>query len=375
VYTLITSRAQILVWDFHPPWLGLRTMLFDGVNPYGDEVTLAIQKQMLGRPAHPDEDQFAFVYPMQVIVLIGPLALLPLPVAQALWLSLLMTSLLIFIVFAPRAVGWHPPTWLLALTALLTLGLYSNVWALILGQISIVVAALVALAWWGLQTERWQLAGICLALVTVKPQMIFLLVPALLIWAIYQSHWQLIIAFAVTLGVMTVLPLPWLPNWPLEWLAAVNRYAGYTVWDPPLIMLTGSVWLAGTVAVLLLAWTVRSWWHAPQRQGTASDWALSMLIVISALIAPRTTHVYQLMLLLPLFFVFTRIPKNGAIAAVEIGLLVGFWLIDFALLPPTNTLQHRFWQHQLINPILPVGLTLVLLAISPGLTRARSETG
>jgi len=92
MYTMLTSRAQIVVWDFHPPWLGLRAMFFNGADPYSDEVTLAIQRQMLGRPARPDEDQFAFVYPLYVIALIGPLALLPLPVAQALWFSLLPSS-------------------------------------------------------------------------------------------------------------------------------------------------------------------------------------------------------------------------------------------------------------------------------------------
>jgi hypothetical protein len=83
------------------------------------------------------------------------------------------------------------------------------------------------------------------------------------------------------------------------------------------------------------------------------------------LIAPRTSQANQLVLLLPLFLVFTRVTRPGAIAAVEIGLLVGLWLIDFTLLPPTSSPQHMVWQHRLISPILPVGLTLALLRFSP----------
>jgi hypothetical protein len=30
VYNVLTSRASIVVWDFHTPWLGLRAMLRDG---------------------------------------------------------------------------------------------------------------------------------------------------------------------------------------------------------------------------------------------------------------------------------------------------------------------------------------------------------
>jgi hypothetical protein len=374
VYTMLTSRVQIVVWDFHPPWLGLRAMFFDGADPYSDDVTLAIQRQMLGRPARPDEDQFAFAYPLYVMVFIGPLALLPLPVAQALWFSLLEASLVTFIIVSPRAVGWRPPTWLLALTALFTLGLYPNMWAMFLGQNSIVVAALIALAWWGLRTRRWELAGACLALTTIKPQMIFLLVPGLLAWAIYQWHWRLVIAFGVTLGGLILLPLPWLPTWPLEWLKAVSRYAGYTIFDPPLVMLAGSAWLAGTIAVLLLAWIGYRWCRAPERQGVAFDWALSMIVVVSALIAPRITHVYQLMLLLPLFFVFTRLQKNGGIAVLEIGLLAGLWLIDLMLFPPTSSPQHVVWQHRFISPILPVGLALALLYFSPPLAGEEADS-
>ncbi len=372
VYSSFTSRVQISVWDFHTPWLGLRAMLRDGVNPYGDEVTLAIQMQRYGRPAHPDEDQLAFAYPLHMMGLIGPLALLPLPVAYALWFCLLGASLLTFFIVAPWAVGWRPPTWLLALTAFFTLGLYPNVWAVILGQVSIVVATFVALAWYGLRTGRWRLAGICLALATIKPQVTFLIVPTMLIWAIYQRRWRVISTFSVALGALIILPLPWLPNWPLEWLAAVSRYSGYTAWEPPLVLLTGSTWLSGLVAVLLLVWTVYSWWRASDRQGAAFDWALAMIVVVSALIAPRTSQANQLVLLLPLFFVFTRVSRTGVIAAVEIGLLVGLWLIDVTLLPPTNSPQHMVWQHRLISPILPVGLALALLYFSPPLIHQSS---
>jgi len=371
IYFGLTSRAEIVVWDFHTPWLGLRAMLYDGASPYSDAVTLAIQQQRYGRVAYPHEDQLAFAYPLYIMALIGPLALFPLPVAQAIWLGLLLSSLLIFVFVAPRAVGWHPRTWLLALTAVFALGLYPNVWAIILGQVSIVVATLVALAWWGLRAHRWGWAGICLALATIKPQMTFLIVPALLIWAIHQGHWRLVIAFAASLGVLIVLPLPWLPDWPVEWLAATGRYAGYTIFDPPLVVLIGSAWLAGMVGVLLLAWTLYAWWRAPQRDGIAFDWALAMIVVVTALIAPRTSQANQLVLLLPLFFVFARLSRPWSIAAIEIGLLFGLWLIDLTLLPHTDAAQHTLWEHRFISPILPFGLALALLTFSPRAGRVR----
>lgn len=365
MYNMLTSRAPIAVWDFHSSWVGLRAMLRDGADPYSDEVLLAIQKQIYGRPARPNEDQVAFAYPLHVIVVVGPLALLPLSIAQALWLSLLEASLLTFIVIAPRAVGWRPPTWLLALTVLFTLASYSNAWAIMLGQISIVVAAFVALAWWGLRTGRWRLAGTCLALATIKPQIPFLLVPGLLAWAVYRRRWRLVVTFVVVFGALILLPVLWLPAWPLSWLAAADRYFDYTIFKPPLVMLARSAWLARAIAALLLIWTASRWWRTPEREGAAFDWALGMLIVVSALIAPRTSHVNQLVLLLPLFFIFTHLSSTGVIAAVEIGLLAGLWLMDLALPHPASGPQHTVWQHQFISPILPVGLALALLRLSP----------
>jgi hypothetical protein len=365
VYALFTSRVQIAVWDFHPRWLALRAMLRGGTNPYSDEMTLTIQQQMYGRPARPGEDQIGFAYPLHVMVVIGPLALLSLPVALALWFSLLELCLLTFFIVAPWAVGWRPRTWLLVLTVLFTIGLYPNVWALILGQISILVAVFIALAWWGLRTERWQLVGVCLALATIKPQMTFLLVPMSLIWAIYRRRWRLLIIFAATFGVLILVPLLWLPNWPLEWLRATSHYADYTIFDPPLLMLTRSAWLAGGAAVLLLTWTLYAWCRAPQRDGIVFDWALAMIIVVTALIAPRTSHANQLVLLLPLFFVFTLLSRPWSIATIEVGLLLGLWLIGLILLQYTEGAQHTLWEHYFISPILPVGLGLALLRFSP----------
>jgi hypothetical protein len=368
--TWFTSHDRIVVWDFHSPWLALRSLLKDGLNPYGDQVTLEIQRVTYGRPANQNEDQHVFAYPLSLLVLIGPLALLPLPVAQALWFLLLEASLLTFLFVAPRAVGWHPSLWLLALTALFTLGFYPDVWAMILGQVSIVVAVLVALAWWGLRGARWTMAGVCLALSTIKPQLVFLIVPAMLVWALCHRRRRLVTSFAVTLGIILLLPMLWMPGWPLEWAQQTGRYASYTIFEPPLALLTGSTYASWAVAGLLVAWIAAWWWRDRGQPDTTLGWGFSLLIVVTALVAPRTSQANQLILLLPLFLVFSRLRRQAVVAGVEVALLVGLWLIAALLLPPTSSPQHTVWQHRLISPILPIGLAAALVALTP---RMRSE--
>jgi hypothetical protein len=369
LYRWFGGHDQVAIWDFHPRWLGLRLLLTEGANPYGQEVTDIIQRQMYGRLALPTEDQIAFAYPLSVMALIAPLALLPLPLAQTLWMLLLLVSLLIFLFSVPRVTGWQPPVWLLALTVIFGIGLYPNAWALLLGQASIVVALLLVLTWWSLQKEQWTLAGIFLALTTVKPQMVFLVVPWLLLWTILGRRWRMIGSFAVSFAALTAMPMIWLPDWPLEWLAAASRYAGYTPFEPPLKLLTGFHTLSIAAAVLLLGW-VLWWWRGKE---TRFGWAFSFVIVINALIAPRTSQANQLVLLLPLFFLFGRIRRPWAILLIEGVLLAGLWWLDAQWLPPVTSPEHVLWQHRLISPILPLCLTLALLAFSPRLPQGRAE--
>jgi len=240
IYALVTSQARLVVWDFHPPWTGVRAMLREGANPYSEEVTQRIQMEMLGRLPGASEDQYAFVYPLHLMVLIGPLALLPLPAPQAVWFSFLVMGLVTFILAAQRAVGWHPSRWLLSLTALFAVGLYSTVWALVLGQLAIVVAAFIALAWWNLRAGRWTVAGVCLALATVKPQMSFLFVPSVVLWAALRRRWILIASFGGSLLLLCLVPVPWMPAWPVAWIRAMMDYSVYAPFAAPLTTLTGS---------------------------------------------------------------------------------------------------------------------------------------
>jgi hypothetical protein len=367
LYSWFASHERAMVWDFITPWLGMRTMLQDGHNPYGEAVTREIQLAKFGRPAYPHEDKQAFAYPLSAMVIIGPLALLPLPAAQATWFLILAGSWLVFLFVAQRAVQWRPSLWLWALTLLCAFAIYQNVWAFILGQISIVVAAWVALAWWGLRSGHWTVAGVCLAVATIKPQMTFVIVPAMLVWALWQRHTRVAVAFGVALTILVGLPLFWQPDWPSQWIDQVYRYADYTIFQSPAVLLTGASWAGWVVAGLMLLWPVILWqcgrWRpeAPQWQ----NWLFSWLIALTAMVSPRTSTVNQVILLLPLFYIFGRLGDSTLIAILE-GALVGTtWLIVVLFLTPiTDRVQYSLAEHQLISPILPVAVTVALWALT-----------
>ncbi|MGC8880161.1 MAG: glycosyltransferase family 87 protein [Anaerolineae bacterium] len=381
LYDWFAAHARAVVWDLFGPWLALRRMLLDGINPYSATVLEETQHAIYGRTTYPYEDQQAFAYPLSIVAVMGPLAILPLPLAQTIWFLVLGDSLLVFLWVAPRAVGWSPPLWLRAWTLLCTCVLYQNVWAFLLGQVAIVIAALIALAWWGLRHQRWTLAGVCLALATIKPQMTFLIVPGMLLWAFWQRHMRVATSFGITLVLLFLLPAVWLPDWPLHWLVWLQRYADYTFFAPPVQLLTGTTGLSWLLAGIMVLWPVAVWWHAHQKMPTHTahasarlwgtpemrDWLFSWLIAITAMVAPRTTQANQLILFLPLFYFFAQLSSRGgqmAIAAIETGIVVVVWAVALVALPATHDPEYTWRQHQWISPILPVGITGVLWGLS-----------
>ncbi|MDW8071659.1 MAG: hypothetical protein RMK79_09320, partial [Anaerolineae bacterium] len=85
LYGWFASHERAVVWDLFSPWLALRRMLLDGLNPYSTTVSQEIQWANYGRLAYPHEDQRAFSYPLSIVIVVGLLANQPLPQAQTLW--------------------------------------------------------------------------------------------------------------------------------------------------------------------------------------------------------------------------------------------------------------------------------------------------
>src|SRR5438445_801889 len=79
----------------------------------------------------------------------------------------------------------------------------------------------VAAALLALMRRRDALAGAALALACAKPQMSFLIVPALLWWSWHQRRLTVLTSFALTMLVLFAFTLSLWHTWPSEWLARV----------------------------------------------------------------------------------------------------------------------------------------------------------
>jgi hypothetical protein len=355
--------------DFYPRWHGTRALVLEGRDPYSEEVTLEIQRAMYGRPAREDEDQVAFAYPLYVSLLILPFSLLPYPVAQALWISTLVLALLAAVVLILHTLEWAPSPPQLVALALWSVLFYPSARSLVLGQLSILVLALLALSLWAQHRGRPFLAGCSLALSTIKPQMVFLVVPFLLLSSLRRAHYRTLASFLSVIAVLLVVVSFVLPTWIPSFATGLTSYQSYTSiyreGRSPLGVLLSYVLpsqicnlVTPIISLVMLAGLVYLW-IVSLRQPDTWWGAFTLTIVATLLIPAQTGTTNQVLLLLPFLYLLGRWSAGRAVRLVVASvLLVGPWAL-FLL-----TFFVRNGEHATMSVVLPL-FALVALRCMP----------
>jgi hypothetical protein len=165
------SWGRPLATDFSSFWTAGGLALSGAPEAAWDPAAhAAAQRRSFPAQAGYAADYYAFFYPPPFLLLCLPLALLPYGLAAALWLALTTAAYLATM----RAM--LPRSWPAALVALAFPAVLLNAEH---GQNGALSAALLGVA--ALQLDRRpRLAGLCLGLLCVKPQLALLVVPALL---------------------------------------------------------------------------------------------------------------------------------------------------------------------------------------------------
>ncbi|MCA0452530.1 MAG: DUF2029 domain-containing protein [Chloroflexi bacterium] len=302
--------------DFMSRWEGARSFWIDGLNPYGEQASLNIQEQIYGRPVEAGEDPGYFAYPMYTAILVWPLVYMDYAWASAIWMVVLGACLLVSLFMLIDLFQWRVKPWLLGLLCIWVLFFYYSARGLILGQVGVVVYFLELLTLWSLVKKRDGLAGVVLALSTVKPQMGFLIVPFLLLWALRYRRWRFITwfvgAMVLLLGVSFVL----LPSWLSDWLGQLGLYTSYTALGSPVWIITSYYLGLGNWAELLVAGLIgltmlMSWYWLLKDRPEQFMWAAVLTLTVTHLIAPRTATPHYVVFIIPLIFYFAILVKHN----------------------------------------------------------------
>src|SRR5207245_3167721 len=190
---------RLVYSDFRQYFLWSRIGLHAGWNHLYD---LSIQRQEWQALGGAGSIQWwPVIEPPAIAWLVAPLALLPFPIAFAAWMMLIVAAFILTARLVAPGTGlvrWTYPAAALAA--------YPAMYALMLGQSVILVAASVAGSWWLLRRGREIEAGLVLLVILLKPN-IALLVPVGLLVAGYRRAFLVWWSGAVVLVIATLLIL------------------------------------------------------------------------------------------------------------------------------------------------------------------------
>lgn len=367
--------------DLYSPWVGSQAALH-GQDPYSPAVTDRIQRQIYGHVLSPTEgwDREAFVYPAFILFFLGPFTALPWPFVH-----------LLFAFLTPPAVALTAWCWLrigrpnfdrrlTIIALLLILASWPAVWGYFQRQPSLFVLAALSLAVLLLRRGSDIPAGVLLASAAVKPQMIVLLAPWLLLLALRHRRWRFIAAFFATIALLVGGSLAILPGWISHWIHATLAYARYPAKIPLLVFLCGRTLGSLLAAALIVAVAVQLWklrraaFHSPEfARGTA------LVLAATACILPGNPWlIFNNLLLIPaLFLLASQHPRRAIPALFEsiAGLTVFLVLISPVLCAALGAFLGfnlaLVMPPFLLSYVLPVPVTAALLVLPASQPAAR----
>lgn len=296
--------------DFMTPWEATRAFWHDGLNPYGPAATERIQDLIFGRPPLPEEDPGFFSYPLYGTYVVLPFSYSEYAWASAAWMVFLEACLIGALLLSLSLYHWWPRPWVLLGLALWTLAFYPGARGLILGQIGHVVYLLQVFALWAIWRGQDRYAGIALGISTLKPQMGYLLVPLLLLWAWRSGRWRFIRAFISTFAVLMASAFLVYPGWFGEWLHRLSVYPSYTLGSPVWIITQHYLSLGDlgewTLTLALYVLVFSAWWPVlVARQTDRLLWVVMWTLTLTHIVAPRTASPHFI-LFVPLLVFYLR---------------------------------------------------------------------
>lgn len=217
--------------DFLVHWVGTQSFVKEGISPYSDDVALRIQNLVYGRPAQAGEHELRVAYPFYSVFIFLPFSLIDdFTVARALWMTALEFLIIFSTIMMIRMVNWKPNFLISFLIIVFSLFWYHGLRSIINGNAVVFILFLIVLAIYAIIHKQDEIAGICLALITIKPQVVFAFIIFLVFWSLSNRRYKVIFWFFGSLIALIVLGLFFMPTWPMEFIREVFRYPGY---NPP----------------------------------------------------------------------------------------------------------------------------------------------
>jgi hypothetical protein len=250
-----------------------------------------------------------------------------------------------------------------------------------LQQLSLVVSGLIALCAVLLTSGHLLLAGIVLALATIKPQLVWPLAAWLILWTI--SDWRrrqgFFWGFALTMAALLAGAEYLLPGWTTKFRQAIAAYRQYTGGAGSLLdVLVTPGWGRAISGLILLALAAVCWRLRREPVGSPAFSLVTALVLAATVVVVPMVAPYNQLLLLPAVFLLVQQARSNwkrsrltRLAYIVSGLLVLWpWLATLclsvaALIFPAKLVQQA-WALPLYTslgiPLAVLGATALMLS-------------
>lgn len=378
--------------DLYSRWYGSRELLLHGRDPYGSAVTREVQIWAYGHPVDPehpegtrDEDRFA--YPVYVAFILAPTVGLPFAEVQTVFRAVLPLLALATIFLWIFMLRWHCRLPELGVAIFLSFGCFPMLESIYLQQPVLLSAVFLAGAGAALTAEWLGVAGVLLALATIKPQLVLVLSLWLLVWAFcdWQARKKLIWGFVLTMIVLVGGGEILLPGWIGKFAAGAVSYRSYTGSASILTLLFTKFGGGSAQAILLVALAFVAWRLRHETAGSLHfHFVFCAVLVTTLVVIPTIYPTGQVVLLPAVFFLqqnfarFWNLGRAARLGYVAAWSLVGWqWAGSLActlagLFMPISAIR-RWWLVPLDTIFLiPLGLLVLFMIWTPSML-ARCE--
>jgi hypothetical protein len=292
--------------DFTHTWASEK-LLINGENPY-DAMRIEQLKSTSGVPTSTLNTPSITLNPPWLITLMLPFGLLDYPASRLLWL---ISSTIIILVSAVLLWGIysnHPKQrWMALLAAFIFAPTIS---VLEKGQVTtLLLIGIVGFLYFTVKNPNDWLAGVFLAIASVKPQVILLFWVVLVFWVIRRRRWITLISAFISVFVLMSISFLINPHILSQYLGMLEAYP-LSDWANPTIgsyirffwLGVDRYWPQFLPALIAVLWFMYYWY----RHQATWDWiyAMPVILLVSMLSSPYS-WTYDLVILIPCIIAVT----------------------------------------------------------------------
>jgi hypothetical protein len=328
------ARRDVLVGhgDFSYIWAGPRTIL-DGGDPY-DAAAWSASVARLDTELF--DDPAVYSYPPHVAIALLPLGALPLRVAAFIWawagLALAAVGLraLLHTFVRGQPVAHAAAGLALTISQPAAISFLTGQWSHVLLAAS--AGLVVAFA-----PARRDGLGALTAVLTVKPQLFALTVPAFVLAAAWRGRSRLAWTMVGAAAAPSLVALVVRPGWWISWAEAVPFARSQ---EPNITTLLASTRPLGTAGLIVTAIVIAAGAVIATASGPRSLRWLALWLVFGVMAAPYSRSYDHLLLLVPAVVAGTVLTERGAalgIVAMTLLLVIGSWAMMLIVAPPRGS--------------------------------------